>query len=126
MTHFTFTNAAKRRIKRRWIDATYHDKDRLAARQTLAARIRECAEDGRVAVVHGGIDCDGGRWDDVVVILPATVMDVARWDDDFFDHAEGPQWRRLRTPSDAADLQASHRDLALEAFEDGHPHAIYA
>ena len=40
--------------------------------------------------------------------------------------AEGPQWQTLQKPSFAADLIEDDRDLALEAFEDGHSHVLFA
>lgn len=98
--------------------------DRLAERAARAARIAERQEDGKIVVVHGGIDCDGGRWDDCCRTLPAIPRAVEKWIDDYYDGAEGPQWFYLSRPSDARDLEPSSRDLAMEAFENGHPHII--
>ena len=76
-----------------------------------------------VAVVYGGMDCDCSRWDDRVAILPAVPTVVSRWVDRYHDGAEGPQWTRISRPS-RAPKKSTSRDLALEAFEDGHPHVV--
>jgi hypothetical protein len=99
--------------------------DRLEERAGLAARIAQCAQGGRVAIVYGGMDCDCSRWDDRVVLVPATTVAVERWIDSYHERAEGPQWTRVTTPAEARGLKASSRDLALEAFEDGHQHVVY-
>lgn len=112
-----------RRRNREWIQDTQGD-DELAWRAATAARIAELAEDGRVAVVYWGMDCDCSRWDDRVRILPARLREVMRWVDDYDRGAEGPQGWRLSRPSEAPTRSRS-RDLALEAFEDGHPHIVY-
>jgi hypothetical protein len=100
-------------------------EDYLAKRAEFAARIHQFAEDGFVAVVYGGMDCDCARWDDRVVILPAIPTVVVHWIDQYNEGAEGPQWTNLERPSIANELTPSSRDLALEAFEDGHPHSIH-
>jgi hypothetical protein len=101
-------------------------EDRLARRQQLQACIAEHAENGRVALVSGGIDCDGGRWDNRVSLVTATVVAVELWIEKYHEYAEGPQWQTVEKPSVAADLTEDCRDLALEAFEDGRAHVLYA
>lgn len=102
----------------------HSQNDPLERRTTLAQTIADLSENGQIQIVYGGIDCDGGRWDDHTVIVPATVMHVRIWVQNYMDAAEGPQWWHLDRPS--AQYQHSSRDLALEAFEEGHPHVIYA
>ena len=97
------------------------------ARQNRSAMIRqvaEYAEKGKIAVVNSGMDCDCSRWENSVSIIRATVKSVDKWVDDFYSNAEGPQSYYLERPSVARKLQHSSRDLALEAFEDGHPYSI--
>ena len=113
-------------IRRSNRDYIHHRQgsDPLAARARLSAEIASLAQDGRVAIVYGGIDCDCSRWDNRVSLVPATHWAVARWVDSYMEGAEGPQWWHLSRPS-AAPRWSSSRDLALEAFEDGHPHIVY-
>ena len=91
---------------------------------TLIRQVKEFAEQGKVAMVNSGMDCDCSRWENAYSIIPATVEAVDAWVNDFYSNAEGPQSYRLERPSVAKKLQRSSRDLALEAFEDGHPYSI--
>lgn len=109
---------------RRAIRARLDRPDWLASRADLAARVATLAEEGEVAIVFGGMDCDCARWDDRVATVPALPVAVVQWIDRYHEGAEGPQWTRLERPSVARDLRSSSRDLALEAFEDGHPHVV--
>jgi len=99
--------------------------DELEGRARLASMISEYQENGRVAIVYGFIDCDMGRADGLVHIMAASPIAVSKWLDSFHEGAEGPQWWNLERPSAAGEITAEHRDLALEAFEDGHPHVVY-
>jgi hypothetical protein len=94
-------------------------------RETLR-RICEFAEGGRVALVNGGRDCDCATWANTYSLVPATVAEVDNWVERFYHWAEGPQWHYIERPSVARKLEEEHRDLALEAFEDGHQHVVYA
>jgi hypothetical protein len=100
--------------------------DFLARRASLKTKIAELQEGGKVAIVYGGIDCDGGRWDNRVTQVPAIPVAVEWWYDRYEAQAEGPQWQRLEKPSVAADFVEDDRDLALEAFEDRHSHVLFA
>ena len=93
-------------------------------RSTMIRQVAEYAEKGKIAVVNSGMDCDCSRWENSVSIIRATVKSVDKWVDDFYSNAEGPQSYYLERPSVARKLQHSSRDLALEAFEDGHPYSI--
>jgi hypothetical protein len=116
-----------RSLIRRLCRELYRNKvDFLARRADLKARIGQLQESGKVAIVYGGIDCDGGRWDNRVSEVPAIPVAVERWHDRYEAQAEGPQWQTLEKPSVAADLIEDDRDLALEAFEDGHAHVLFA
>ena len=93
-------------------------------RATILRQVVEYAENGKIAMVNSGMDCDCSRWENSVSVIRATVKSVDKWTDDFYGNAEGPQSCRLERPSVARKLQHSSRDLALEAFEDGHPYSI--
>lgn len=99
-------------------------EDDLASKALIAERIKRLAEDGKIAIVYGGMDCDGARWDNRVAIMPAVLVVVLHWIDTYHEHAEGPQWQRIESPS-RAPKRSTTRDLALEAFENGHSHVLY-
>lgn len=109
---------------RRSLKANADRPDELQARLMLKAKVALCAEDGKVALVNWGMDCDCSRWDDRVSLVPANVMSVLKWEKDFYEWAEGPQGYRVTRPS-MAPKKSSSRDLAMEAFEDGHAHVVY-
>lgn len=76
--------------------------DRLAERATAADAVRRHAENGLVAIVHGGIDCDGARFDGRVRIVRAVPSIVEREVDEIYEHAEGPTWAYVMRPSRVA------------------------
>lgn len=112
---------ALRRLIRRSCRPAEHD--RIANHARFVEQVRVCAEFGEVAVVYGGMDCDCSMWEDRVVLLPAVPVVVDKWICDYHDGAEGPQWTRISRPS-RAPKKSTSRDLALEAFENGHPHVV--
>ena len=83
------------------------------------------AEDGQVAVVWSGRDCDCVRYDNVVYTIPCDWRSIMDHVQETYSWADGPCSYYLERPSVADKLRYSSRDLALEAFEDGHPHYIY-
>jgi hypothetical protein len=99
--------------------------DKLAERQRRAARIASLAEGGRVCVVSSGMDCDGSAWSGRVYDLPASVFEVERFLERQYEWADGPMRLELASPSECEEIEYESRDLALEAFEDGHPHCLY-
>ena len=97
----------------------------LQQRAALAREVHRLAEHGYVAMVHGGMDCDGSAWNDRVRLLRAIPVAVEREVNDFYANAEGPQWHHLAAPSTVENLEPECRDLALEAFENDHPHILH-
>lgn len=120
-----FTNRVKKIIKTHFRASRNPAFDPLANRQRLKAEITSCAENGQVAIVYGGMDCDCSRWDNRVAIVTAATVIVERWIESYHEGAEGPQWTQIERPSEARKLEPSSRDLALEAFEDGHPQVVH-
>ena len=88
--------------------------------------IKVCAQRGKIAIVTSGMDCDCSRWENSVSIVDANIAEVDAWLERFYANAEGPQGHYIECPSTARKLVRSSRDLALEAFENGHPHVVYA
>jgi len=96
--------------------------DRLAARAELAQKIRTCAKNGEVGVVESGMDCDCLKYVHSY-LLAAVPFAVERWIDESYEAAEGPLCVGVEHPDKLPENES--RDLALEAFEDGHPHVVY-
>jgi hypothetical protein len=93
------------------------------ARQSLIRRIAELQVGGQVAVWESGRDCDSVRYRGFKCLIPATVAEF----DALYEHehqwADGPFCLWVESP--LLERQRCSRDLALEAFEDGHSHVIY-
>ena len=89
------------------------------------AQMADCTENGKVALIESGMDCDCVRYSGRVHIVDATEQAV----EDLFEHvakwADGPFNLSFCKPSVAEQVQYTSRDLALEAFENGHPHSIH-
>lgn len=99
--------------------------DPLAERATLKRAIAVFAENGRVALHTTGMDCDCVEYSGVArSSIPAQVVAVEREIQGIYDAADGPVSVGLMKPSEAAACESISRDLALEAFEDGHPHCV--
>ena len=94
-------------------------------RQALIRRIKDCAEDGAVAMVWSGRDCDGVRYTGSVYVVDASIKEVDREAAHTYKWADGPCSFYIERPSVAREIKRTSRDLTLEAFEDGHPHVIY-
>jgi hypothetical protein len=69
-------------------------------------------------------DCDCAESTSLVA-YPATTRAYAHAFDRMAEDAEGPFHLNILAPSDVPDVEVGVRDRALEAFEDGHPWAIY-
>lgn len=100
---------------------------RFARLQRLAflQQIRDYAEDGQIAVVWSGMDCDGVRYSGDVRMVSATKQDVTEHIDHVYEWADGPCVYSLMRPSCARELEYQSRDLAAEAHEDGHSHCLF-
>lgn len=99
-----------------------HDntQDRLWFLRAIPA----CAENGQVAIVVGGMDCDCVRYEGHVYRAPATVKDVEAAIEDLYYYAEGPIHWEIMKPSEAAQVKRESRDLIMEAFENGHAWSV--
>jgi len=105
--------------------AAYFDKierRRLAFQSRLTANINPAT--GRVRLVHRFRDCDMVEGSRLVDIEPTLEAYEALFDD-LSEWAEGPFSLTIVSPEDACEFRPEFRDLALEAFEDGHPHVVF-
>lgn len=90
-------------------------------------RTLDMAQDGgQVGVIISGMDCDCSQYHRES-IRPAfnSVHEYKNWLDEEYEYAEGPHHVHLVHPSKIDKSRNASRDLALEAFEDGHPHVVY-
>ena len=95
-------------------------------RRAFIARIRNLAENGKVALVEGGMDCDGVRYSGKVRLVDATVAEVDAHIEHACNWADGPIHFSIEAPSVAeAEIEYESRDLGMEAFEDGHSHCLH-
>jgi hypothetical protein len=102
---------------------------RAAARakhQKLLEDVVLCAEEGFVAVVWGGRDCDGVQYEGRSCAVPANTADVTQHIADAYAWADGPCHFAILSPSAASDLEYYSCDLVMEAHENGHPHVLHA
>lgn len=98
-----------------------HRQQRLA----LLRRVLSEAEDGSVAVVESGMDCDGVQYAGKVTFIKATLKEFHELEDDIARWADGPFALAVVRPSKARGIRYRSCDLVLEAFEDGHAHSIH-
>jgi len=103
--------------------ATIHAK--LSSRWDLMDRISRCSHAGQVAINTGGRDCDMAQWDGDIRIIPANYWAFLDLLYALEESAEGPFWAYPIPWEDQSEIQYQSRDLALEAFEDGHQHVVY-
>ena len=92
-----------------------------AYKLAILETIHECEKDGWVRISDRFMDCDhaistGTR------LVPNVLVHVMRYLDNIFNNAEGPGNAWIHSPED--EVEPDHRDLILEAFEDGHPHVV--
>lgn len=99
-------------------------KEELTERLATKRRIAACAEDGKVAIVESGRDCDGVEYSGKVSIIPANLGAFCAAHDEIANYADGPFRLGVERPSIARTLRYESRDLVAEAFENGHPHVL--
>jgi hypothetical protein len=93
-----------------------------AIRAALDANI----EDGKIALYVDGRDCDGVQYSrSYVMDAWKSVAAFKQWDEERINWLDGPESITLGKPSEFVPINES-RDLVAEAFENGHPHVIYA
>jgi hypothetical protein len=97
----------------------------IAERARLAERMSAVIEGGHYGVVVRGMDCDCSafHWESVKPFR--GIVDAWRFRDREYAEAEGPLSVAFVKPSEVQDGFHESRDLALEAFEDGHPHCVF-
>ncbi len=80
----------------------------------------------RVAVVWSGMDCDCMSYTGDITLLEPDRKVIDEHIERTYHWADGPCWYHLTTETNTQGIKRTSRDLALEAFEDGHPWSIHA
>ena len=97
---------------------------RAYQRVVLQRVIADCLEDGQICRVESGMDCDCVQFTHSSLIDNPTPVALLASEEDSTYWADGPLGIGYCRPSERPESRS--RDLALEAFEDGHPHIVYA
>ena len=113
----------KPELRRQLLTWIARNPDWLNERLSLSRRIAALSDNNLIGIAYSGMDCDCSSFSSATTVK-ANVMAVIKWSNDFESGAEGPQSWWLITPEEADDTPYTSRDLALEAFENGHPHFI--
>jgi hypothetical protein len=94
----------------------------LTQRADLARTIRDNIVANQIAVVQSGMDCDSVQYCWSSIVDNPTVMKL--WSDaaSTYEWADGPCHIGYCRPDERPDNY--QRDLAMEAYENGHPHFI--
>lgn len=103
------------------IAAVHHQ---INERAQWEARFRRSQENGRVALIRSGMDCDCTQYYRVSHIdVPTSLVAWVRNEDHHQEWLDGPESTSIGKPSENPERYAS-ADRALEAYEDGHPHRV--
>ena len=118
-------NYTKKKIKYLVGIATRFRKDRLVEKENIISHIKSKTENGKVAVVWSGVDADCVSWGNRVDIVSSSYLQIEKMLNDVYEWSEGSIDFYYEKPSIAEKLTETSRDLAMEAFENGHPHVVY-
>ena len=99
--------------------------DPLAHKLKLVEKIKNYAENGEILLIEGGCDCDGSQYEGKTRLVNATFVEVNAFIEQAENWADGSIYFDFDFPSNDENYTRSSRDLALEAFENGHSHIIY-
>lgn len=121
-----YTRKVRRILKKAFTQFVREGYDRTAENAEIRAMLDRCWVDGKIGVAVSGMDCDCSQYSRQYTIdLPNSVQAFKRWHERHVEWLDGPESQRFMRP-DQVDKSANwSRDLALEAFEDGHPHVVY-
>jgi len=100
----------------------------LAERWEQVARIEECRITGtnQMWVTESGRDCDCVQYSGYMHKCEATLAAYYKLYDEINSYADGPFSLRPVTEEEREEIRPQSRDLAMEAYEDGHSHVVSA
>lgn len=94
----------------------------LGERERFVKHLRKVAENGKVCVVESGRDCDCVQFVHGAIRDASVPRKLIRDEESAWEWADGPLYFSYVRPSERPDSYS--RDLALEAYENGHPHFV--
>ena len=99
----------------------------INAKAQARARFEALQVDGKVGLIRDGMDCDCSKYRrEKIIAVPVSIIAWFKAEDKHYEYLDGPESTWIVAPSEVRDGHHESRDLALEAFEDGHPHVVYA
>lgn len=107
------------------INQSYKPDDELAKKERFYTRIRSCTVNGKIGIIVDAMDCDCAQYSRGHIIDAKSPVAVDKAVCEIYDDAEGPMSVAVVLPEVAKKHKWTSRDLALEAYEDGHPHVVY-
>ncbi len=88
-------------------------------RVAILRKLREWAEDGKIAIVESGTDCDCVQYTGHVHVVSAERTEFWKAVDRMYDSSEGSiSWYLCRV-SETHNVKQTSRDRVLEAYENG-------
>lgn len=114
----------RRHFLRLWRQTQNYRSDPLQDRADIAYMVYQKAQEGLIGFYQWSMDCDGASGDSLTLVAAVPIEIEARINS-LYDNAEGPVRWDITYPAEVEEFEATHRDHALEAFEDGHPHVLY-
>jgi hypothetical protein len=94
-------------------------------RVAIIRQLSELSEAGKIAIVESGMDCDCVAYTGNVRTCSSDSASFWETVNKMYENAEGPISWYLARPSEARNIKSTSRDLAFEAYEDGHPHVVF-
>lgn len=109
------------RVLRKNGDLLQND-DPLATRAAVKAELEASVVDGQICIVNSGMDCDCVDYCHSSIVDYRGVFWFEKYEQDAYAWADGPLSIGFCRPDERPGNYS--RDLALEAYENGHPHYI--
>jgi hypothetical protein len=88
--------------------------------------IRQFEHEGRLYLEESGIDCDCVQYAGTIHEIEASPYALRKLEEEISRWADGTFSLQPLRFEDVEDIRCVTRDLAAEAFEDGHQHAVYS
>lgn len=107
-----------------WHRYVSNDTDPLAGRGELQTELAECTINGVTGIVESGRDCDCVQYLHSSTHRFSGVYAFEKFREDQCYWSDGIHYVSLCRPDELPGNES--RDLALEAFEDGHAHVVSA
>lgn len=122
-----YTRAVKKLLRK--MGKTMHERVTYGSEVERNAQIRSmldrCLVDGQIGVILSGMDCDCTQYyDERVMKMPNSVQWFKRYWDEHCEWLDGPETQTFVPPASIVPQHRSY-DLAMEAYENGHPSTVY-